>query len=352
MANLIIEFFQNNGIENQYAIATIIFGLSFITLRLIRILVIRNIRKFAGNTKNDWDDLLVETVNDIGFLFYLALPLYFALLVLDLQDSTDRFLNAAALATIVFYLVKALQVIIKKGIHTILKKNAEEEGEEVDTTIQSILVISAKFITWTIALLLILQNWGVNVTALVGGLGIAGIAIAFAFQSILSDLFSFFTIYFDKPFKVGDFVILSDSDMGTVEKIGLKSTRIRSLSGQELVVSNTNILDARINNYRQIPYRRNQFTIGVKYGTPREKLEKIPEWIKNIVENTEKCRLERIHLSGLADWSVNFELAYYVDTIDYVEYMDAQQSIILGVIKKFKEEGVEFPFPTYSIEKV
>lgn len=212
----------------------------------------------------------------------------------------------------------------------------------------SIIGLIGRGALWSIALLLILDNLGFNVTALVAGLGIGGIAIGLAAQSILSDLFASLSIIFDKPFEVDDFVISGDY-MGTVERIGLKTTRLRSLSGEQVVISNADLLASRIRNYKRMAERRVVFTLGVVYGTPHQKLAAIPGMIRAIIEAQPLTRFDRCHFARYGDFALVFEVAYYVLSPDFKAHMDILQTINLAIYQRFAEEDIRFAYPTQSI---
>ncbi|NLI55091.1 MAG: mechanosensitive ion channel family protein, partial [Clostridiales bacterium] len=207
----------------------------------------------------------------------------------------------------------------------------------------------AKILIWALALILFLDNIGVKITSLVTGLGIGGVAIAFAAQNVLTDIFCFFTIFFDKPFELGDFIIAGDH-MGTVEHIGVKTTRLRALGGEQLVVSNADLTGSRIRNFKTMQQRRVLFTLGVTYNTPSEKLRKIPEMIKQVVEETENATFSRAHFAAYGAYSLNIEIVYYVLTSDYDQYMDINQRINFGIMEGFERLGVSFAFPTTTVQ--
>jgi len=201
---------------------------------------------------------------------------------------------------------------------------------------------------WSVALLAALENVGINVTAFVTGLGIGGVAIALAVQNVLADLFASLSIVLDKPFVVGDFITVSD-DAGSVERIGLKTTRIRSLSGEQLVFSNNELLKNRIHNYKRMDERRILFRIGVVYQATPEQLEQIPAIIRRIIESTANVRFDRAHFAAFGDSSYDFEIVYYVTSADYNVYMDAQQAINLAMVRAFAAEKIEFAYPTRTL---
>jgi len=201
---------------------------------------------------------------------------------------------------------------------------------------------------WVLVLLLVLDNLGVQVTALVAGLGIGGIAIALAAQSVLGDLFASFVIVVDKPFKEGDFIIVGDL-MGSVEHVGIKTTRVRSLWGEQLVFSNSDLTSSRIRNFGLMQQRRILFSVGVTYDTAPDAVERIPEMIREAVESQELTRFDRAHFSGYGDSSLDMEVVYYVLSGDYNVYMDIQQGINLALLRRFTDEGIDFAFPTRTL---
>jgi small-conductance mechanosensitive channel len=182
----------------------------------------------------------------------------------------------------------------------------------------------------------------------VAGLGIGGIAVALAAQAVLGDLFSYFSILMDRPFELGDFIIIDDY-MGTIEHIGIKTTRIRSLGGEQLVFSNTDLTGSRIRNYKRMEQRRIVFRIGVVYQTPVEKLKEIPGIIKGIMDAIPEARTDRAHFASYGDSSLDFEIVYYVLTGDYNKYMDIQQEINLSLAEEFERRGIEFAYPTRTL---
>ena len=227
-------------------------------------------------------------------------------------------------------------------------KLGKGKGDSAALAIKWLIRLS-KGVIWGIALILFLDNIGVKITSLVTGLGIGGVAIAFAAQSALSDIFCFFTIFFDKPFEIGDFIIAGDH-MGTVEHIGVKTTRLRAIGGEQLIVSNADLTGSRIRNYKTIQQRRVSFTLGITYDTPTEKLKAIPQLIQTIVEETEDATFARAHFASFGAYSLNFEVVYFVQSADYDRYMDINQRINLAIKDGFEKLGVSFAFPTSIVQ--
>ena len=232
-------------------------------------------------------------------------------------------------------------------INYILKNRLDENESEAKSAMSAINII-VKIVLWSVGILLILSNLGINVTSLLAGLGIGGVAVALAIQNILSDLFSSFAIHFDKPFVIGDFIVVGDK-MGTVKKIGIKTTRIQALQGEEIVISNQELTSSQIQNFKKMQERRVVFTFGVTYGTSNEKLKSIPEIIKKIINELSEVRLDRVHFKEFGDSALLFEIAFYVDTGDYNKYMDIRQEINLKINKQFSENMIEMAYPTQTL---
>ncbi|MDP7260201.1 MAG: mechanosensitive ion channel family protein, partial [Anaerolineales bacterium] len=201
---------------------------------------------------------------------------------------------------------------------------------------------------WSIILLLALDNLGIEISGLLTGLGIGGIAVALAVQNILSDLLAYVSIMLDRPFTVGDFIVVDDR-MGTVERIGLKTTRMRSLSGELLIFANHDLLGSRLSNFQDREDRRVVFTIGVTYDTPAAKLASIPEIMREVVSAQQQVRFDRSHFHSFGDFSLQFETVYYVNSADYGVYMDVQQNINLELVRRFERADIEFAFPTQTV---
>lgn len=201
---------------------------------------------------------------------------------------------------------------------------------------------------WSAAFLVLLDNAGVDITALIAGLGIGGIAIGLAAQGLFSDLFAGISILFDKPFKRNDLIEFGEC-LGTVSKIGLKTTRLRSLSGEEVVIRNTNLLDMTIRNFQRLEERRWLFQIGVTYQTAADQLEQIPDWIKTIIDETDQARFERAHFARFADSAMEFEIVCHAQSLDFAVYMDVRHAVNLALVRKFADEGVEFAYPTRTL---
>ena len=224
----------------------------------------------------------------------------------------------------------------------------QREGKFQDPTIVYFFTRLGGYSLWLVAALVLIDNAGYDITALIAGLGVAGIAIALGLQNILSDIFSSLSIYFDKPFKAGDFIIVG-TDMGVVKKIGIKTTRIQALQGEEIVIANKELTESRIHNFGRMSQRRVEFRFGVVYETPLAKLKKVNELVKKSIEKVEGAKLDRVHFKKFGEYSLDFEVVYYFPNADYNAYMDAQQEINYSLADFFEKEGVEFAYPVQKV---
>jgi len=223
-----------------------------------------------------------------------------------------------------------------------------KRGKRVSQHILFVLRQIVKGIVYVFAFLAILVAFNIDLSGVVVGLGVGGIAIALALQNVLSDVFSAFSIYFDRPFEVGDFIVVGDY-AGTVKKIGIKSTRLQLLQGEELVISNRELTTTSLRNFKKLKKRRVLFKLSVAADTPVKKLKKIPSLVQKIIEDIELAEFDRAHFTEFGNFTFNFQVVYYMKTSDYNEYLDAQQKINLGILEAFDKEGVVMPFPTQTI---
>ena len=318
----------------------------YLLLTVLRRTVGNRLKSMADRTTTDLDNFISDLVRvRTKKILFLALAVYGSSLFLDLPADIERVIVGTTFILLFF------QVGLWGNgmINFLVTRRAAKDGEDgLNLEAYSVITWIAKAALWTIVVLLALNNLGIQITALVAGLGISGIAVALAVQNILGDLFASLSIVMDRPFVIGDFIIVGDQ-MGTVEHVGLKTTRVRSLSGEQIVFSNTDLLSSRIRNYRLMNERRVLFTLGMTYQTPAEKLERIPGMIQEIIEAQEQVRFDRAHFASYGDFSLNFEIVYWVLDRDYALYMDIQQEINLALYRKFEEEKIEFAYPTQTL---
>src|SRR6056297_257460 len=342
--NLLNQVILNNSIS-AYIISFFIIFAGIIFIRIFKYLFFDKIHRLINKVSISFGDFFNKALDKrIVPLTYLII-IFVAINRLTLSGSIDQTLNIVFIFVIVVYITLLIQDII---IYTMKKYWEKKQSNQAQETVFTVSVLIIKLTTWLIALLFILDNLNIEIRGLITGLGVGGIAIAFAAQTILADIFSYFTIFLDRPFDIGDFIIVGDY-MGTVEHIGIKTTRIRSLSGEQLVFSNNDLTNSRINNYKRMQHRRINFKFGVIYGTALEKLEKIPTYVEEIINSVEKTTFDRAHFDSYGDYSLIYQVIYYVEDSDYKVYMDIQESINLKLKEKFKEEGIEFAYPTQSV---
>jgi small-conductance mechanosensitive channel len=317
---------------------------TLIVLRLVEQVLIVRIDRLAEKTHTIIDDLVIGALRKTKLGYLLVVSVFVGSLWLTLQpELRSIFWKTTIVATLVqggIWLSTALTIWLRN-----YRKDETDGGHLMTMNALSFL---GRIALWGVILLLILDNLGVDVTALVAGLGIGGVAVALAIQNVLGDLFASLSIVLDKPFVLGDFVVVGDL-MGAVEHIGIKTTRVRSLSGEQLVFSNADLLGSRIRNFGRMQERRVLFKLGVTYQTSPENLEKIPSIIRKAVQAQDKTRFDRSHFASYGDSSLDFETVYYVLSADYTLYMDIQQAINLRLYRELAEEGIEFAYPTQTL---
>jgi small-conductance mechanosensitive channel len=341
------EFFGNT--IQEYLISLGVFVFSLIGLKIFKAIILKKLKDLTNQTKTDIDNLLFRAIDFVGWMFYVVFSLFLAVRFVVLPPWLERAIDYALIIVAVYYIVKSLQVFIDFGVQrTAEKMQDKEESASFDPSVIKLLSKIAKIVLWIVALAVVLQNLGFNVSTLVAGMGLGGLAVAFAIQNILGDIFASFSIYFDKPFQIGDFIIVGD-DMGTVVKIGIKSTRMTSLTGEELVISNKELTESRIHNYKKMKERRIVFGFGVLYETPNEKLRKIPEIVGNIMSKMDLARLDRVNFKDFGDSSLNYEVVYYLNSADYNDYMNIQEEMNLKIKEAFEKEGIGMAYPTQTV---
>lgn len=336
------EYFGNSMLE--YAKAVGLFIILIIAFKIIQYIILKKLGKLAEKTKTDIDDTLIKITKSLKPQFYWFLAFFFAVKFITLNALIVKIINGVLIVWVVYQVIKAVQILIN---YVLDKKFAKENDIGSKAAIEYINII-LKITLWSIGLLLILSNLGIDITSLIAGLGIGGIAVAFALQNILGDLFSSFTIYFDKPFQVGDFIV-AGAHSGIVEKIGIKTTRIRALQGEEIVISNSELTNTRVQNFKKLEKRRVVLSFGILYETPLEKIKKVKSIVENIFKNIENTELSRVHFKQLGDFSLNFEVVYIVTANDYNIYMDTQEKFNLALMEAFEKEGIEFAYPTQKL---
>lgn len=300
----------------------------------------------ARRSKFLWDDAAVTVLASTGTWFMIAMGLWAATAPLSLSPDVDTVVVGIGVSLLLLQCALWLHRLVSLTADAYRRRHVEADPGSVTTT--GVFAFLAKLVVWSVVLLLALDNIGIDVTALVAGLGVGGIAVALAVQNILGDLFASLSIVLDKPFVVGDFLIVGDQ-LGTVERIGIKTTRLRALGGEQIIISNGDLLGSRVHNYKRMEERRVVTRIGVTYQTPADKLRLVPDVMREAVERLDDTRFDRAHLAGFGASSIDFELVHYVLSSDYALYMDRQQDIALFVVERFEDEEIEFAYPTQTL---
>jgi len=338
--------FLGNTLDH-YLYALLVFAGIYIGLALIRGLVLVRLKVVAKKTKNKFDDTVINALLKINWPFFFFVSLLSAIRYVKTIEIVNEIAFYLTVFVITIYVVRVLRVLIVQGSHAFNTRGDKSE-EDYDDSLTNVMATIIQALVWLGVVLFLLSNVGVDITTALAGVGVGGIAIAFALQNVLSDLFASFSIYFDKPFKKGDFLVIG-TDSGIVQKIGLKSTRIKTLQGEELVVSNKELTETRINNFKKLERRRVVFSIGVQYDTGIKKMEKIPDLIEKIIKNAKDVEFDRCHFKEYADSSMNFEIVFYINSSDYKFYMDKRQKINMKILETFNKEKIDFAFPSRTV---
>ena len=337
------DIFWGNELHRWLIALAVTIGV-LVVLRLIEQVLIVRVQRLSEKTSNTIDDSVIGALRKTKFLFLLIVALFVGSLSLSLNETV----RSVLWHTLVIASVIQGGLWASSGLQIWLQHYRKTEADGANRTTMNALSFIARLAIWVVVVLLVIDNLGIDVTALVAGMGIGGIAIALAVQNILSDLFSSLSIVLDKPFVNGDFIVVGDM-AGSVEHVGIKTTRIRSISGEQLVFSNSDLLQSRIRNFGRMNQRRVVFSLGVTYQTPADKLAKIPEMIQEAVEAQKQVRFDRSHFAEYGDSALSFETVYFVELSDYTTHMNIRQAINLAIFERFAAEGIEFAYPTQTL---
>ncbi len=324
----------------EYIDAIIYFVLALLILWILQKVVMSRFEKFALKTKTDIDDVIVEFFQSIRPRLYIIFAAYIALRTLALGEVFQNVLNALVIVVLIFQVTKSIQIVIE----FVAKKMSDSEDDEHAKSAAHLLSAITTIIVWIFGIIMILANVGINVASLIAGVGIGGIAIAFAIKEILADLFSSFSIYFDKPFKAGDTVKVGE-DVGVIQKIGIKTTRVKARTGEELIVSNQDMTSSRVHNFKRMEHRNSKIRFIIEFDTPTEKMQQIPDKIKKLVAQVNNVECKRVHLKEFGEWGFIFEIMYTVNSNDYTEYMDAQQEINFAIAQMLNDMSIKVAVP-------
>ncbi len=304
--------------------------------------------RWAKRTATTLDDEIIKNTKRPIYYFVILLGFYYAVQQLAFLLAYAPFISElffiAEVFLVAFIVTRIINVLVSWYAERITKQGKRKVSSNILLIFKKLLHV----FVYIGAFLYLLYVYHVDLSGAVVGLGVTGIAIAFALQSILGDVFSAFSIYFDRPFEIGDYVIIGQYE-GTVTHISMKSTRIKLLQGEELVVSNKEITGGSIRNFKKMDIRRVIFTIGVTYQTPLESLKKIPALLTDIISGFDQVEFERVHLKQFGQFSLNFEIAYVMKTPDYVKYLDTQQAMFFKILETFEHERIELAYPTQTV---
>ncbi len=346
-SNLLQQYFGLSQIVSEIIAFAVIFSLAIVIAWIGHSLFKRYLCRLAAKTETNLDDEILRNVRAPIFLLAILFGLYYGSVgIASLQAYSGDFATAftvGEILVITFTITRINNVLVSW-----YAEQSEKRGKQVSNHILFILKKVLQIVIYIFALVIILGVFGQNLSGVIVGFGVGGIAIALAIQNILSDALTAFSIYFDNPFEIGDFIVVGDY-AGTVTKIGIISTRIQLLQGEELIISNKNLIATSVRNFKKLERRRIVFTVKVTYDTPIKKLKKIPKIIGKIINSTELAELDRIHFQQFGDFSLDFEVVYYITTGDYNKYMDIQQNINYEIIEEFDKEKIEMAYPTQKI---
>lgn len=335
--------FKNRILD--YCIFLLLFIIALLIIQLFKRFVLLRLKRWAKTTATTLDDFLIDIFqkNLVPLLYFAAF--YLSIRSLTLNPALSKIIDILGLVLLTIFAIRFLVAMINYILKIYWLKGEKDPTKE--HSLKGILTI-IKVVIWGLGIVFLLDNLGFKVSTVIAGLGIGGVAVALAAQAILGDLFSYFAIFFDRPFEVGDFIIAGDF-LGTIEHIGIKTTRIRSLGGEQIVFSNTDLTNARVRNYKRMDKRRVVFKLGVTYQTTVAQVKEIPIIIRNIIKNVKDTTFDRAHFSSYGDFNLIFEVVYYVLSRDYNKYMDIQQEINFAIKEEFEKRAIEFAYPTQTL---
>lgn len=318
----------------------------YIAMLVARMVIAFIVRRFARKDQTALPAIFARAISKIGSLFLLIVAIALTVRLFGVPDPVDELVTGLLVIAVVLQVALLGQEIAV----SLLLRRAARAGEAGGGLANAVGVLKWLIVglIWILTFIILLDTAGVQVTALIAGLGVGGIAIGLAAQGIFSDLFASISILSDKPFKKGDFIIFGQIS-GTVEEIGLRTTRIRSLSGEQISVSNTDLLGERVHNYQRLERRRQVVPFGVLYQTPADTIEKIPQWVREDLEPIELVTVDRVHFVAFGDSSLNFELVFWVEAPDFVTFRDKTQEALLAIMRRFADEGVDFAYPSRTL---
>jgi len=342
------EVFRNRVAD--YLVFTAILIGGFLIIRTLKRMILWRLRRWAETTVTKVDDFLIDIFRKMVVPLAYYGVFFLAAKNLNLNPFPERVIEVAGIFLIAFLVAQFLVASAKFGIRSY--SETTEKGSARERALKGFMSL-IRIVVWGLAAVFFLDNLGFRINSVIAGLGIGGIAIALAAQNVLGDLFAYFIIMFDRPFEIGDFIVVGDS-MGVIDRFGVKTTRISSLGGEQIIISNKDLTDSRVRNYRRMERRRVVFRLGVTYQTPLDKLQEIPGIIAGIIRGIEETAFDRAHFFSYGDFSLVFEVVYYVTGSDYTRYMNIQEQINFRIHEEFEKRKIEFAgrYPPLYLNKV
>ncbi|MCX8150300.1 MAG: mechanosensitive ion channel family protein [Candidatus Bathyarchaeota archaeon] len=341
------QLFPIDQLTSEVIVALLMFAVTAAMGLTVYYVFSRYFSRWAQKTKTNLDDEVLRSIRIMVVLLIITVGIYYALTSLSLispyEAELAKIFSVVQILLVAFAITRVTNVLVDWYAS---RQVGQQSGK--NNHLMFILKKAIQLVVYVMAFVVILYVFEIDLSGVVVGLGVGGIAIALAVQNTLSDVFSAFSIYFDHPFEIGDFVVIGEHS-GTVTNIGVKSTRIKLLQGEELIISNKELTSTRIRNFRKLEKRRITFTLGVVYGTPSDKLRRIIEIVTQIINNIDVAELDRVHFAKFGDFSLIFEVVYYMKVPGYREYMDTQQKINFEIKDAFEKEGIEMAFPTQTL---
>lgn len=346
MENILAYSIAGNSLENILVALAVLLTM-WLGFYLFKRYVVRRLKKATHDSRHKIARFITIAARSVTSPFYFVVSLAIAAQFVELGETPTKILSAVIMIAVVVQCIRTAQSLLAAFLDSLTKEGSITNQQAARGTFLGVQFI-AKLALWSIGLLLVLSNLGFNVSSLVTSLGIGGVAVALATQNILGDIFSSFSIYFDRPFEIGDLITVG-ANTGTVKNIGLKTTRIQSLQGEELVISNRELTNTRIQNFKKMEKRRVLLSIGLTYQTSLDRLKMANEIIKSAILGSGQVQFERCHFKEFGASSLNFEAVYFVLSSDFNHYMDCQQAINFRIKEEFEKAGLDIAYPTQTV---
>ena len=337
------EYFRNR--VSDYLVFLIVLVAGIVIITIFKKVVLGRLKRWAKTTTWNIDEFIIDIIRKMLVPIAYYGVFFLAVKNLVIPRVLERAIEVAGMVLVAFLSAQALIAVARFGIRTYIE--TAEKGSARERALKGFMTL-IRVVVWGIATVFLLDNLGFRINTVIAGLGIGGIAVALAAQNILGDLFAYLSIMFDRPFEIGDFIIVGEY-MGVVNHLGVKTTRIGSLGGEQIIMSNKDLTDSRVRNYKRMERRRVVFRLGVTYQTPFAKLQEIPEVIASVIRGVEDTIFDRAHFFSYGDFSLVFEVVYYVTSNDYTKYMNIQQEINLRIHEEFEKRKIEFAYPTQTL---